>query len=64
MPEIIGRCSRLSAQPARSGRFATPRPSSLKPAVVPWRTRGTAGDNGVNEEEAQAVIRSASRDDP
>ena len=31
--------------------------SSLKPAVVPWRTRGTAGDNSVNEEEAQAVIR-------
>ena len=56
VPEIIGWCSRLSY-------YGTIRPlrdassSSLKPAVVPWRTRGTAGDNGVNEEEAQAVIR-------
>lgn len=56
VPEIIGWCSRLSYN-------GTIRPlhdassSSLKPAVVPWRTRGTAGDNGVNEEEAQAVIR-------
>lgn len=56
VPEIIGWCSRLSyngtIRPLRDASS-----SSLKPAVVPWRTRGTAGDNGVNEEEAQAVIR-------
>ena len=56
VPEIIGWCSRLSyngtIRPLRDAAS-----SSLKPAVVPWRTRGTAGDNGVNEEEAQAVIR-------
>lgn len=55
VPEIIGWCSRLSyngtIRPLRDASS-----SSLKPAVVPWRTRGTAGDNGVNEEEAQAVI--------
>lgn len=56
VPAIIGWCSRLSyngtIRPLRDASS-----SSLKPAVVPWRTRGTAGDNGVNEEEAQAVIR-------
>ena len=56
VPEIIGWCSRLSyngtIRPLRDASS-----SSLKPAVLPWRTRGTAGDNGVNEEEAQAVIR-------
>lgn len=56
VPEIIGWCSRLSyngtIRPLRDASS-----SSLKPAVVPWRTRGTASDNGVNEEEAQAVIR-------
>ena len=56
VPEIIGWCSRLSyngtIRPLRDASS-----SSLKPAVVPWRTRSTAGDNGVNEEEAQAVIR-------
>lgn len=56
VPEIIGWCSRLSyngtIRPLRDASS-----SSLKPAVVPWRTRGAAGDNGVNEEEAQAVIR-------
>lgn len=56
VPEIIGWCSRLSyngtIRPLRDASS-----SSLKPAVVPWRTRGTAGDNGVNEEEAQTVIR-------
>lgn len=56
VPEIIGWCNRLSyngtIRPLRDASS-----SSLKPAVVPWRTRGTAGDNGVNEEEAQAVIR-------
>ena len=56
VPEIIGWCSRLSyngtIRPLRDASS-----SSLKPAVVPWRTRGTAGDNGVNEDEAQAVIR-------
>ena len=56
VPEIIGWCSRLSyngtIRPLRDASS-----SSLKPAVVLWRTRGTAGDNGVNEEEAQAVIR-------
>lgn len=56
VPEIIGWCSRLSyngtIRPLRDASS-----SSLKPAVVPWRTRGTAGDNGVNAEEAQAVIR-------
>ncbi len=56
VPEIIGWCSRLSyngtIRPLRDASS-----SSLKPAVVPWRNRGTAGDNGVNEEEAQAVIR-------
>lgn len=56
VPEIICWCSRLSyngtIRPLRDASS-----SSLKPAVVPWRTRGTAGDNGVNEEEAQAVIR-------
>lgn len=56
VPEIIGWCSRLSyngtIRPLRGTSS-----SNLKPAVVPWRTRGTAGDNGVNEEEAQTVIR-------
>lgn len=56
VPEIIGWCSRLSyggtIRPLRDASS-----SSLKPALVPWRTRGTAGDNGVNEEEAQTVIR-------
>lgn len=56
VPEIIGWCSRLSyngtIRPLRDASS-----SILKPAVVPWRTRGTAGDNGVNEEEAQAVVR-------
>lgn len=56
VPEIIGWCSRLSYNSTiRPLRDASS--SSLKPAVVPWRTRGTSGDNGVNEEEAQAVIR-------
>lgn len=56
VPEIIGWCSRLSyAGTIRPLRDASS--SNLKPALVPWRTRGTAGDNGVNEEEAQTVIR-------